>query len=117
MICWLSGRRPQYSSCTASRTVQLQTRSQSSGFRGGGAKKLLGGRLRSQDQTPLECFSNLVNILLQTLCYPPLGWILPSNLEVKTKKIKKKGLYRKILCYLITFFRTVLLFHRKNRLW
>ena len=79
----------------------------------GGAKKLLGKRLRSRDQTPLEWFSNLVNILLQILCYPPLVWILPSNLEVKTKKIKK-SLHRKILGYLITFTRSVLLFHRKK---
>ena len=89
MIYWLSGRRPQYSSCTASRTVQQQAQRQSSGL-GEGAKKLLGGRLRSRDQTPLECLSSLVNILLQILCYPPLVWILPSNLEVKTKKKKKK---------------------------
>ena len=80
---------------------------------GRGAKKLLGGRLRSRDKTPLECFSNLVNNLLQILCYPPLVWILPSNLEVKTKK-QKKGLHRKILGYLITFTRSVLLFHRKK---
>ena len=52
--------------------------------------------------------------LLQILCYPPLVWILPSNLEVKTKKIKK-GLHRKILSYLITFTRSdVLLFQRKK---
>ena len=61
------------------------------GFGEGGAKKLLGGRLRSRDQTPLECLSNLVNILLQTLCYPPLVWILPSNLQVKTNKVKKRS--------------------------
>ena len=73
----------------------------------------MGGRLRSRNQTPLECFSNLVNILLQILCYPTLVWILPSNLEVKTKKIKE-GLHRKVLCYLITFTRPVLLFHRKR---
>ena len=29
----------------------------------------------------------------------------------------KKGLHRKILGYLITFTRSVLLFHRKKRLW
>ena len=80
---------------------------------GGGGKKLLGGRLRNRDQTPLECRSNLVNILLQILCYPRLEWILPLNLEVKTKKIKK-GLHRKILGYLITFTRSVLLFQRKK---
>ena len=79
----------------------------------GGPKKLLGGSLRNRDQAPLECFSNLVNILLEILCYPPLVWILPSNLEVKTKKLKK-GLYRKILGYLITFTRSALLFHRKK---
>ena len=62
------------------------------------AQKLLGGRLRRRDQTPSECRSNLVNILLQILCYPPLVWILPSNLEVKTKKIKK-DLHCKILGY------------------
>ena len=45
MICWLSGRRPQYSSCAASRTVQQQTRSQSSGFREGEGQKKLGGTL------------------------------------------------------------------------
>ena len=44
-----------------------------------GAKKLLGGRLRSRDQTPLECFGNLANVLLQIPCYPPLVWILASN--------------------------------------
>ena len=44
------------------------------GFGGGGegVKIFWGGRLRSRDQTPLECFSNLVTILLQILCYPPL---------------------------------------------
>ena len=80
---------------------------------GGWAQKLLGGRLRRRDQTPSECRSNLVNILLQILCYPPLVWILPSNLEVETKKIKK-DLHCKILGYLITFTRSVLLFHRKE---
>ena len=30
---------------------------------------------------------------------------------------KKKGLHRKLLGYLITFTRSVLLFHRKKRLW
>ena len=35
---------------------------------------------------------------------------------MKTKKIKK-GLHRKILGYLITFTWSVLLFHRKKRLW
>ena len=79
---------------------------------GGGAQKLLKGRLRSRDQTPSECRSNLVNILLQILCYPPLVLVFPSNLEVKTKK--KKNLHRKILGYLITFTRSVLLFHRKK---
>ena len=44
MICWLSGRRPQYSTRTASRTVQQQTRSQSSGFWGEG-QKTFGGTL------------------------------------------------------------------------
>ena len=32
-----------------------------------------------------------MNILLRILCYPSLVWILPSNLEVKTKKIKKRS--------------------------
>ena len=68
----------------------------------GGTKTWAGGRLRSRDQTNSECGSDLVNILLQILCYPSLVWILPLNLEMKTKKIKK-GLYRKILGYLITF--------------
>ena len=45
MICWLSGRRPQYSSCTASITVQQQAWNQSSGFRGWGGKKTFGGTL------------------------------------------------------------------------
>ena len=86
------------------------------GLGGGGTKTWEGGRLRSRDQTNSECGSDLVNILLQILCYPSLVWILPSNLEVKTKKIKK-GHHRKILGYLITFTRSVLLFHRKKRLW
>ena len=86
------------------------------GLGGGGTKTWAGGRLRSRDQTNSECGSDLVNILLQILCYPSLVWILPSNLEVKTKKIKK-GHHRKILGYLITFTRSVLLFHRKKRLW
>ena len=85
MICRLSGHSAvcalqveQYSNRPGARVV---------GFGGGGgAKKRLGGRLRSREQTPLECLSNLMNILLQILCYLPLVWILPSNLEVKTKK-------------------------------
>ena len=56
----------------------------------GGTKTWAGGRLGSRDQTNSECGSDLVNILLQILYYPSLVWILPSNLEVKTKKIKKK---------------------------
>ena len=56
----------------------------------GGTKTWAWGRLRSRDQTNSECGSDLVNILLQILCYPSLVWILPSNLEVKTKKTKKK---------------------------
>ena len=58
---------------------------------GGGGTKTFGGRLRRRDQTPPERYCNLVNILLQILCYPPLVWILRSNLEVKTKKIKKRS--------------------------
>ena len=95
MICWLSGHRPQYRSCIANRTVHYLARTQSSAFGGGGTKPWAGGRLRSRDQTNSECGRDLVNILLQILCYPSLVWILPSNLEVKTKKIKK-GLHRKI---------------------
>ena len=90
MICWLSGHRPQHRSCTANRTVQYLARSQSSVFVGGVHKNLGGGHLRSRDQTNSECGNDLVNILLQILCYPSLVWILPSNLEVKTKEIKKK---------------------------
>ena len=56
-------------------------------FGGGGHKNLGGGRLRSRGQTNSECGSDLVNILLLILCYPSLVWILPSNLEVKTKKV------------------------------
>ena len=82
---------------------------------GGGAQKLFGGRFRSQDQRHSECLSNLMNILLQNLCYPSLVWTLLSNLEVKTKKIKK-DLHHKILVYryLITFTCSVMLFHRKK---
>ena len=67
MICWLSGHRPQYRSCTANRTVQYVARSQISVFGGGGTKTWAGGRLRSRDQTNSECGSDLVNILLQIL--------------------------------------------------
>ena len=78
---------------TTIRALQVEQYSKRPGARvvgfGGGAKKVLGVRLRSRDHTSLECLSFLVNILLQILCYPPLVWILPSNLEVKTKKIKK----------------------------
>ena len=88
MICWLSGHRPQYRSCTANRTLWYLARSQSSVF-WGDTKTWVGGCLRSQDLTNSECSSDLVNILLQILRYPSLEWILPSNLEVKTKKIKK----------------------------
>ena len=59
----------------------------------GSTKTWAAGRLRSRDQTNLERDSDLVNVLLQILCYPSLVWILPTNLEVKTKK---KNLYRKI---------------------
>ena len=34
MICWLSGHRPQYRSCTANRTVWYLARNQSSVFGG-----------------------------------------------------------------------------------
>ena len=60
-------------------------------FGEGGTKTWEGRRLRSRDQTNSECSSDQVNILLQILCYPSLVWILPSNLEVKTKKIKKRS--------------------------
>ena len=90
MICWLSRHRPQYRSCTANRTVLYLARSQSSVCGERGHKNLGGGTLTQPDQTNSECGSNLVNILLQILCYSFLVWILPSNLEVKTKKIKKK---------------------------
>ena len=90
MICWLSGHRSQYRSCTANRTVQYLALSQSSVLGGGGTKTRAGGRLRSGDHTNSECSSDLVIILLQIQCYPSLVWILPLNLEVKTKKIKKK---------------------------
>ena len=81
-------------------------------FGEGGTKTWAGGR----DQTNSECDRNLMNILLQILCYSSLVWVLPSNLEVKTKKIKK-DLHRKILGFLITFTSSVLLFHGKKRLW
>ena len=45
MICWLSGHRSQYRSCTANRTVQYLAQSQSSVFGGGGHKNLGGGTL------------------------------------------------------------------------
>ena len=38
MICWLSGHRPQYRSCTANKTVQYLARSQRSAL--GRAQKL-----------------------------------------------------------------------------
>ena len=58
-----------------------------------GEHKNLGGEtlLRSRDQTNSECGSDLVNVLLQILSYPSFVWILPSNFEVKTKKIKKRS--------------------------
>ena len=87
MICWLSGHRPQHRSCTANRTVQYLARSQSSVFGEGGTKTWAGGR----DQTNSECDSDLMNILLQILCYSSLVWVLASNLEMKTKKIKKRS--------------------------
>ena len=93
MICWLSGHRSQHSSCTASRRVETGRR-QSSAFRG--IQKLLWGRLRSRDQTHLESGINLVNILLQVLCYPPLVQVLPSNLGMKTKKIEKRSLLQNL---------------------
>ena len=77
-----------------------------------GIQKLLRGRLRSRDHTHLECGINLVNILLQTLCYPPLARILPSDLVVKTKKIEKRSSLQN-LRLLIAFTRSVMLFHRK----
>ena len=60
-------------------------------FGGGGHTNSGGERLRSRDQMNSECGSDLVNILLQILCYPFLIWILHSNLEKKTKKIKKRS--------------------------
>ena len=41
----------------------------------GDTKTWTGRRLRSRDQTNSECGSDLVNILLQILCYPSLIWI------------------------------------------
>ena len=89
MICRLSGHSAvcalqveQYSNRSGARVVGF-------GVLGKGGKITFGGRLRSRDQTPLECLSNLMNILLQILYYPPMVWILPSNLEVKTKKKEK----------------------------
>ena len=43
MICWLSGYRPQYRSCTANSTEQYLARSQISVFGVGGHKNLGGG--------------------------------------------------------------------------
>ena len=115
MICCLSGHRPQYRSCTANRTVQYLARSQSRVL-GGGGHQNLGGMLTQPRPDKFGMRQNLMTILLQILCYPSLVWILPSNLEVKTKKIKKR-LHCKIYGYLITFTWSVLLFHRKKRLW
>ena len=88
MICLLSGHRPQdralrieqYSIWHGARVVCLM-----------GHKNLGGGTLTQPRQTNSECGSDLVNILLQILCYLSFVWILPSNLEVKTKKIKKRS--------------------------
>ena len=66
---------------------------------GGGAQKLGWGDAYAAETRRIR------NILLQIriVCYASFVWILPSNLEMKTKKKKKKGLHRKILGYLITF--------------
>ena len=92
LICGPSGHRPQY---TVDRALRIEQYSTWHGARvvclgEGGTKTWAGGRLRSRDQTNSECGSDLVNILLQILCYHSLVWSFPSNLEVKTKKIKKK---------------------------
>ena len=113
MICWLSGHRPQYRSCTANRTVQYVARGQSSVLGEGGTKTWARGRLRSRDWTNSECGSDLVNTLLQILFYPSF-W--PQIWRWRLKKLKK-GLHRKTLGYLITFTWSVLLFHRKKCLW
>ena len=91
MICWLSGHRPQYRSCTVNTVEQYSIWRKARVVCLGeeGTKNWAGERLRSRDQTNSECGSDLVNILLQILCYSSLVWILPSDLEVKTKKIKK----------------------------
>ena len=90
-MIWLSGHRPQY---TVDRALLIEQYSIWHGARvvrlgEGGTKTWAGGRLRSRGQTNSGCGSNVVNILLQILCYPSLVWILPSSLEVKTKKLKK----------------------------
>ena len=88
MVCWLSGS--DHSIDRALRVEQYSTWHGASVF-GGGTETWAGGCLSSRDQTNSECGSDLVNILLQILCYPSLVGILPSNLEVKTKKMKKRS--------------------------
>ena len=58
---------------------------------GGGTKTWVGGRLRSRDQTNSECGSNLVNILLQILCYPSLQLVDRSK-----NSSRKDGISHKI---------------------
>ena len=111
MICSLSGRRPEYSSSTASRTKYSNTPGASVvGFGGGeggkGAKKLLGVRLRSRDAfgMPQQFASN-----------PMLSFFdMDFALKVEGEDQKNKGLHRKILGYLITFTRSVFCFNKKK---
>ena len=85
-------------------------------FGEGGTKTWVGRRLCSQDQTNLECGSDLVNILIQILLsFFCMDFALKFGGE--DKKSKKKGLHCKILGNFITFTWSVWLFHRKNRLW
>ena len=68
----------------------------------GGGKELLGGRLRSRDAfgMPQQFAPN-----------PMLSFIgMDFALKVEDEDQKNKGLHRKILGYLITFTRSVLLF-------
>ena len=83
---------------------------------GGGRHKNLGGRTLTQPrpdefgmrQRSGEYFPP--NPMLSFFC-------MDFALTFGGEDQKKKGLYRKILGYLITFTSSVLLFHRKSRLW
>ena len=106
----VSGHR---SRCRLVRALQLEQYSNRPGARVvcfGGNKNFC-GTLTQPRPDAFEMRSNLVNTLLQILCYPP-EWILPSNLE-KNKKIRK-CLHRKLLGYLIMFTLSVVMFHKKE---